>query len=240
MIRHAVALVVLFLSGCAMVPDPIKVPDNTPLISYSRSVTAAEKVKGSMARWGGIIVDVENKSQKTFVEVAHFPLNHYGKPVTSENTVGRFKARINGFVDPILLEKGRTVTFVGQLDDPMSGMVGEQPYIYPTLDVDDYYIWRKESEYDVSTVYFSYGLGWYSPFYYSYYRPYWGGYHSRFRVIERSNRNPAVSTPKPVVRSKPVVRKKSAAQSQRSYDNIRSRPANLDKTRRSGRDRDEP
>ncbi|MCW8092544.1 Slp family lipoprotein [Alteromonas sp. ASW11-130] len=234
MIRHAVALFALLLSGCAMVPNQIKVPDDTPLISYSRSVTGGETVKGSMARWGGIIVNVENKSQKTFVEVAHFPLNHYGKPVTNENTVGRFKARINGFVDPIMFEEGRTVTFVGRLDVPMSGMVGEQPYIYPTLAVDDFYIWRKESEYDVSTVYFSYGLGWYSPFYYTFHRPYWGIHHSRYRIIERRNRAPAVST-------RPVLKRKSTTKSRPSPDTIRSRVEEREYKRSSMRNRrDEP
>ncbi|NMH61333.1 Slp family lipoprotein [Alteromonas ponticola] len=231
MIRHAVALVVLFMSGCAIVPDPIKVPEDAQLTSYSRSVTGGEQVKGSMARWGGVIVNVENKSQKTFVEIAHFPLNHYGKPNTSQNTVGRFKARINGFIDPIMFEEGRTVTFVGHLDDPMSGMVGEQPYIYPTLAVDDYYIWRKESEYDVSHVYFSYGLGWYSPFYYTFHRPYWGVHYPRVRVIHRSNR--------PVVHSNRVIQRKSAAQNQPQKDRIRTRPIVRDDRRPTLRDRRE-
>ncbi|MEC9429089.1 MAG: starvation-inducible protein, partial [Pseudomonadota bacterium] len=46
-----------------------------------------------------------------------------------------------------------------------AGMVGEQPYIYPTIIADDYHMWRKQEVYDVNTYFFNYHTGWYSPFY---------------------------------------------------------------------------
>ena len=180
------ASAVLLLSGCAMVPDNLAVPDGTTLVSYQQSVTGGEEVTGRTARWGGVIVGVENKPKKTFVEVVHFPLNHYGRPNTSEETVGRFKVQIDGFVDPIVFEKGRAVTFVGNVVTPLAGMVGEQPYMYPSIKARDYHLWREVQTYDVSTLYFNYNTGWYSPFYYRRH-PFGGGWGfgtSRIRVIE--------------------------------------------------------
>lgn len=183
-------LSVLTLTSCAIVPDAIEVEEGTQLVSYSRAVTTGNEMVGETARWGGIIVGVENKPQKTYVEIVHFPLNNYGKPNTSAETVGRFKAMIDGFVDPIVFEEGRTVTFVGNLIAPTSGMVGEQPYMYPTVQAVDYHLWRKETTYDVSGLYFNYRTGWYSPFFYPYYRTGWGFYNSRVRVIQRGNAAP--------------------------------------------------
>lgn len=166
LVRIVLLVSVLFFSGCAMVPDSLEVPEGTELISYSTAVTSGTNAQGKKARWGGVIVGVENKPNKTFIEVVHFPLNSYGKPNTSEETIGRFKVQIDGFVDPIVFEKGRSATFLGTLLPPTSGMVGEQPYIYPTLLVDDYHMWRKRQVYDVTMYHFDYYSGWYSPFYY--------------------------------------------------------------------------
>ncbi|RDV24645.1 starvation-inducible protein [Alteromonas aestuariivivens] len=205
--KYLILVSVVLFSGCAIVPDSIKVPDDTQLVSYTRAVTQSQAVQGQTARWGGIIVGVENKPQQTLIEVVHFPLNHYGRPSTQAETVGRFKARIDGFVDPIVFENGRSVTFVGSVAAAIAGMVGEQPYMYPVIDVTDYHLWRKETVYDVSTLYFDYGTGWYSPFYYPYYGPRWGGWgvgHSRVRVIESRGQQPGTSRVKSgTVQSRP-------------------------------------
>ncbi len=190
LIRIMTLLAVLTMTGCAIVPDAIDVKDDTSLVSYTRAVTSGNAQLGEPARWGGVIVGVENKPQKTFVEVVHFPLNHYGKPNTSAETVGRFKVLIDGFVDPISFEEGRTVTFVGSVGSPTAGMVGEQPYMYPTLNAQDYHLWRKEVAYDVSGIYFNYHTGWYSPYMSPYFHPSWRFHRSRVRVIERGSAPP--------------------------------------------------
>ncbi len=178
MLRSLFLLAAIALStGCSVVPDDIDLPDDTNLVSYNRAVTGGDSVIGQTARWGGIIVGVENKPEKTFVEIVNFPLNHYGKPNASEETIGRFKVAMDGFVDPIHFEKGRLVTFVGEVQKPIAGMVGEQPYMYPLLNGDNYHMWRKNSVNYISPLFFDYRMGWYSPFYYGAYRPFsspWG------------------------------------------------------------------
>lgn len=197
MSRYFLLLAVVFFSGCSIVPDSIEVPEGTTLISYSKAVTSGAQVQGQKARWGGLIVGVENKPNKTYIEVAHFPLNHYGKPSTGGETAGRFKVMIDGFVDPIVFEEGRAATFLGALTAPTAGMVGEQPYIYPTIIADDYHMWRKQDVYEVNSVFFNYSSGWYSPFY-GYYGPYYHPWFypgfNRTRVI-RYETAPSKSTP---------------------------------------------
>ena len=186
MSRFLLLLTVVVFSGCAIVPESIDVPEGTQLVSYSKAVTSGANAQGQKARWGGLIVGVENKPNLTLIELAQFPLNHYGKPNTGGETAGRFKVQIDGFVDPIVFEEGRAATFLGTLTAPTAGMVGEQPYIYPTIVADDYHMWRKRDVYEVDTFFFNYHTGWYSPFY-GFYSPFyhpWGhpGFN-RTRVI---------------------------------------------------------
>lgn len=198
--RLITLILILGLGGCALVPESIQVPEGTKLVSYSRAVTGGDTVKGETARWGGVIVQTQNKPNKTIVEIVHFPLNHYGRPATFSETVGRFKVVIDGFVDPLVFEEGRSVTFTGEVSTPLAGMVGEQPYMYPALAAKDYHMWRKQAEYDVSLLYFDYYTGWYSPFYRPYFHPYHRYYHRprtrRVRVIQRNS--PAKVQPKRV------------------------------------------
>ena len=74
--RALIIAAVLSLSGCAIVPDPIKVSDDESLVGYSKAVVAGEQVIGKQARWGGIITSVENKDNKTTIEMVYFPPNH--------------------------------------------------------------------------------------------------------------------------------------------------------------------
>ena len=161
-------------------------PEGTQLVSYSKAVTSGANAQGQKARWGGLIVGVENKPNKTLIELAHFPLNHYGKPTTNGETSGRFKVQIDGFVDPIVFEEGRAATFLGTIIAPTAGMVGEQPYIYPTITADDYHMWRKQEVYDVNTYFFNYHTGWYSPFY-RYNGPWMYPQFNHTRVIRYKN-----------------------------------------------------
>ncbi|MBU2979770.1 Slp family lipoprotein [Alteromonas sp. C1M14] len=206
MIRHIAVLAFLtILSGCTIVPDDIAVPEGTNLVSYNKAVTGGDAVIGKTARWGGVIVGVENKENKTLVEVVNFPLNHYGRPNTREETIGRFKVEMEGFVDPIHFEKGHAVTFVGEVRRPIAGMVGEQPYMYPRLAGENYHLWRESSVNYVHPMFFDYRLGWYSPYYYSFYRPYYSpfmfqtGFAPRFyyprRAVSSRSFSPAIGQP---------------------------------------------
>ena len=124
MSRYFVLLAVFLFAGCTIVPDSIDVPEGTQLVSYSKAVTSGASAQGQKARWGGLIVGVENKPNQTLIELAHFPLNHYGKPGTNGETSGRFKVQIDGFVDPIVFEEGRSATFLGTITAPTAGMGG--------------------------------------------------------------------------------------------------------------------
>lgn len=220
---------VLIMSGCALVPENIQVADEDQLVSYEQVVSVAKgKSLNKPARWGGLIAKVDNQKDGSVVEVVSFPLNHYGKPVIVDESAGRFKVKMGDFLDPVVFENGRVITFTGKVAEPIEGVVGEQAYIYPTLDGESFHLWRKESQYEVSGVnvglhpgFFPgfYGPGFYNGFYPGFYGPRFFGahpfgfgngfYRSRVRVIERA---PSASPRKNSVNTSPYKGRRSTQQ----------------------------
>ena len=151
--RICILLAALFLVGCSTFPDKLQLDDNTQLITYEDAASKAEQVKGKMLRWGGTIAKVENKPDSTVLEMVYYPLNGYGKPISGDDSLGRFRINVNGFMDPMIYEVGRLMTFTAQLNGLETGLVGEHEYVFPTATVDAYYLWKNIQRVNVSGVY---------------------------------------------------------------------------------------
>ncbi|WP_229333442.1 Slp family lipoprotein [Glaciecola sp. MH2013] len=168
----------VFLAGCAVYPDQIDVADDVNLVSYEQILNGESAGTGSMARWGGEIVAVENKADYSEIEILHYQNNHYGKPRATAQSAGRFKVRVRDFIDPLVFSKGRLVTFIGEIGEPAEGVIGEQTYVYPVLLADGYHMWKKTQDYDIAAFHFS-------PF-----SPFWAfgprfGYHRGWRFYDQ-------------------------------------------------------
>ena len=187
-------------SGCAVVPEPIEVGENTILVPFEAVqsgilLSANDQVVGdgtNKARWGGKIVSVVNKKDVSEIEVVFFPEGHLGKPKTGMPSAGRFKAIVQGFVDPIVFEQGRLITVVGEVGSSVTGIIGEQEYVYPSLNAKGYYMWRETTDVNVEIDNFAfspfgYRAGFNNSFFYPWYDP-WYRTRQRGRVrIERYN-----------------------------------------------------
>jgi outer membrane lipoprotein len=151
--RICILLVALFLVGCSTFPDKLKLDDNTQLITYDDAASKAEQVKGKMLRWGGAIAKVENKPDSTIFEMVYYPLNGYGRPISGDESMGRFRISVNGFMDPMVYKVGRLMTFTAQLDGLETGLVGEHEYVFPTATVDAFYLWKNSQRVNVRSMY---------------------------------------------------------------------------------------
>ncbi|MDX1518907.1 MAG: Slp family lipoprotein [Gammaproteobacteria bacterium] len=97
---------------------------------------------GQYVRWGGKIVDVENKPDSTWIEVVSSSLNSYGRPVRYEHdTPGRFLVRIDGFIDPEIYGKGRLLTVYGNVESRLVRQIDDYPYTYPLIKANTHYLW---------------------------------------------------------------------------------------------------
>jgi outer membrane lipoprotein len=179
----SIALVsAVFISGCATYPDAVKVADGTPLISYQSATQG--KVHSGTARWSGVIAKVENNANNTRLEVVFFPGNDSGRPKISDQTEGRFVAYIAGFVDPMVYQQGKSVTVLGQLTQPETGLVDKFEYLYPVIQQAVVYLWPKQQDTRVDIVE-PWPL-WRTPY------PYWGyGPAIRVRTTIPTGEKPA-------------------------------------------------
>ena len=151
-IRLCTLLAALFLAGCSSFPDKLQVDDTTQLVIYEDAASKAEQVKGKMIRWGGAIAKVENKPDSTVFEMDYYQLNGYGRPIAGEESMGRYRIHVKGFMDPMVYQVGRLMTFTAQLNGLEEGMVGEHKYIFPTADVSAYYLWKNAQRIDIGRV----------------------------------------------------------------------------------------
>lgn len=168
----------LLLASCAsQVPVNIREapPGNPPLDKVRGSTT---DYRSQQVRWGGEILETENRENATWLTVLARPLTGNGKPELTDRSQGRFIARIPEFLDPKVYTAERNVTVRGTLVGSETRQVGDFPYAYPVVDATDWYLWPKEVVYppDYRSPWwndpFFYDPWYYDPWYrYPYYYP---------------------------------------------------------------------
>ncbi len=144
-LKVTLILGVMMLAGCAT--------------SGNRSFTAAENESAtdlptvasvrqqpqvhaqSEVEWGGVVAQVENREDATWIEVIERPLNRNGQPVTSSLSGGRFLAVVPGFLDPADYRQGRAITVAGNIQGIDVRPLGETAYDYPKVNVVDHQLW---------------------------------------------------------------------------------------------------
>lgn len=133
---------IILLYGCASsVPSIIRTPpvDNP---SVTQVLDDIDAFLDAQVRWGGTIADVQNMKSETLVEIVARELRSNGRPRSGDQSEGRFQARIDGFLDPEIYEKGRSLTVVGTIEGDLPGEIGDYPYRYPVINVSAYYLWN--------------------------------------------------------------------------------------------------
>lgn len=154
---------VVLLSACASYPDSVNVPEGTQLTEFSEENKANVNNVGSLARWSGVIAGVKNGKKQTTLDILYYPAQNNGRPKTSGEPLGRYRAKIDKFLDPEIYKKGKSVTALGPLQQKETGKIGEYEYEYPTIGQAKVFLWPKLQE--PARVEFYYG---------------WHGYHPRW------------------------------------------------------------
>jgi outer membrane lipoprotein len=170
LIPLSILLFSLFLlAGCAStkVPKAISTPAADD-IRVDEVQQHKQQFTHAKVRWGGDIISVENLAQETRIEILSRPLNDEGKPKDDRRSIGRFIARIEGYLESEEYPKNRLMTITGTLLEVEQKPVGDYPYPYPVVEVEAYYLWPEQKVY--SHPYY------YDPFYDPFYYPYWYRY----------------------------------------------------------------
>ncbi len=148
------AAIVLLLStsvgGCALVPEALQGP-----FSALDPATATAADRGTHVRWGGRLLEVRPKRERTCFEILSLPLTEATARPDDKATPGRrFLACREGFADPAAYPEQRLVTVTGQLTGFTTRTIGEHEYRYPRVEVRAIHLWprprrRAEDDYDL-------------------------------------------------------------------------------------------
>jgi len=155
--RSGWIVLILLVTACSSsVPLEIRqaLPD-APGVEQLREQPASYVAQ--QVRWGGKILQTDNRQDASRVTVIAFPLSGKGEPQTSAASTGRFIAIVDGFLEPLVYGSDRLITVRGRFLETESRQIGEYPYLYPLIKVDHYYLWPIKQP----------------PRYYDY-PPYWG------------------------------------------------------------------
>ncbi|MGB5278452.1 MAG: Slp family lipoprotein [Gammaproteobacteria bacterium] len=159
----SVALFLLMsISACSThIPPEIKQPiEGAPGVGEVRDTPDA--YLSQKVRWGGVILDTKNTQDSSSLTVVAFPLSNKGEPQVSDQSTGRFIAIIDQFLEPTVFTAEREITVTGTLLKTQTRDVGEFPYEYPVVQVQNYYIWPVK----VDPTYVNYPpYWWYDPWY---------------------------------------------------------------------------
>ena len=171
---YAGLLLIVSMTACSThIPPEIKQPiEGAPGIGEVRD--SADAYISKKVRWGGVILDTENKQDASSLTIVAFPLNKDGEPQVSDQSTGRFIAVVDAFLEPTVFSRDREITVTGTLLKTQTLNVGEFAYEYPVVQVKHYHIWPEKAD----PTYADYPPYWwydpwypYYPFYYPYYYP---------------------------------------------------------------------
>lgn len=137
------AVVAAALTACA--PAPIyKSTPATVAAPPSQVAAAADQYRNATVIWGGRVISVSNLADHSEIEVLDFPLDSSQRPRSKGKASGRFIAVLPGFVEPMDYPPGTPITVAGQVTDVRDGTVGNAPYRFPLVSVQQHHAWTAE------------------------------------------------------------------------------------------------
>lgn len=156
------AFLLLQTACSSQVPAGIKTPlAAAPTIEQVRK--SPEEYISKTVRWGGVIINTENRKDSSRLTIVAYPLSKYGEPLTSKNSVGRFIVSFSHFLEPQVYSHDRVITVLGKIITTEAINVGDFPYNYPVISVQQHFLWPVDEPQEPL-----YPPWWYDPYYWPY------------------------------------------------------------------------
>jgi outer membrane lipoprotein len=188
----APALLLAALSGCATYPIAKDLRQHAQMITISQVKADPAGTRGAIVIWGGRIINVSNDTNGGALYIVCLPLRPNERPLAHGPSPGRFIATSTEFLDPEMFPLHSLITVAGQLDGVWTEQLGNVPYTYPVLQIEQTYLWPTEAQ-EYAPYYGYYGPDWwwdwwpdwwwgggFYPFYGGYGGYYGGGFHHGF------------------------------------------------------------
>ena len=152
-------LVLLSVLGCAPAPLYKATPQATAATPF-QVAQAPERYAGGDVIWGGRIVQVNNFSDHSEIELLAYPLDGSQRPKAGDSGNGRFIAVLPGYAEPLDYPAGAMMTVSGKLNGSRAGKVGEAGYVFPLVAATQSHVWSAdEMNKGRNNIHFGVGLG---------------------------------------------------------------------------------
>ncbi len=157
-----------FYLGCAH-PVAQEVREKLdPNIKFESLVENPGNFSGKRVLLGGVIVATRNIAEGTEIELMHKKLDSAGNMETGDYSGGRFVFFNKGYLEPEIYSSGRKLIGVGKVTGQKQGKVGEYPYRFPIIEVEELHLLSDMDQYS------RFPAPYWNPWYrYNWYGPYW-------------------------------------------------------------------
>lgn len=135
-------------------------------LSFREVLDAPEEYKGETVIWGGKILECETGEGTSVLVILQTPLDFFYEPQEARESAGRFMAASDRFLDPEVYQKDRSVTIGGEVTGQTTRKVGGASYTYPTVRIEEIYLWRERRERTVYHPHVHWGLYYGDPYWY--------------------------------------------------------------------------
>jgi outer membrane lipoprotein len=147
----------LLLGGCSSKPVlPLEGADTE--LTAQHVAETGEQLIGKRVAWGGVIVSSSNLKEQTLLEVVAYPLNKRLEPLINKQAGHRFLAYRKGYLETVDYAAGRRISVVGRVAGIEQRPLGEHPYTYPAIEVEQLYLWPLEPQQSEPSVRFGIGV----------------------------------------------------------------------------------
>ncbi len=149
----------ILLAGCAHIisKESRDLVDST--VSFHMIKEKPEAYQGIIVMIGGVIAAVRNSSAGGEIEIVQHELDYRGRPEPSSMSTGRFLARSNKFLDPLVFLRGHHVTVVGRVEGREKRFLDGVSYSYPVVSIRELQLLKPDQDSPYPTFHFGIGVG---------------------------------------------------------------------------------
>ncbi len=145
MLRNLLIVTCVLLGGCATdIPKQISepLPSAPEFAAVQQDIGTYDQ---NLIRWGGVILDLQQRQADSLLEISARELNSWGEPLNNDQSPGRFKARFDAQLDESIYRKGRRITVYGRLEasPPDQASAAQMPVVH----VENQYLWSEYNHY---------------------------------------------------------------------------------------------
>jgi outer membrane lipoprotein len=153
----------LTLQGCTVISHKM-MADALTDVSFTELSHHADTYRGQTVILGGHVIEVRNEARQTIIVVLQTPLGSGQEPLPPDRSEGRFMLQHDGFLDPEVFAKGRTLTAAGEVTGVIREAIDHEPYDYILLASREIYLWERTE--DLYRYSYPYRSPRYDPWYY--------------------------------------------------------------------------